>query len=408
MRSKILWSAEDWAVAIADMPVTGPLPCRTVLVPRERVAHVLRRELIRSGQGHTLAGTRFLPAAAAAVEVLRNAATTFAPGEETFRSARLLALFRAGLPLEHFPLDLLHSTPGWDEAFARTITDLEAAGLRPADLESPGSPGRLRDVTAAWRGIDDSAGSSWTIPRIYAEAAATLERDPSLWHYPGATLACVGSDLTAAAARFLRAIPEATVGLLAARPLRKRFLDRVGGLLGKEAAESLVSAKVPHLHASERDLLASFLFESPAALADPSRPRSSGPDGTVDLEEHSGVEEELEATADWVARQIAAGIPLEEIAVLVPTLDPIAGLLVQRLARLSWSDGALPVHVAGGLPVTDSAAGTRELAVVRALRGHLAPELLADVLPSLRLADAREGHLSHTSAMTLAWSLGTA
>lgn len=54
------------------MPVQGPLPCRTVLVPRERVAHVLRRELIRSKRPDALAGTRFVQTAFAAVDVLRS------------------------------------------------------------------------------------------------------------------------------------------------------------------------------------------------------------------------------------------------------------------------------------------------------------------------------------------------
>jgi hypothetical protein len=43
MDHKIFWNIGDWSSAVAAMPTRGPLPCRTVLVPRERVAHVLRR-----------------------------------------------------------------------------------------------------------------------------------------------------------------------------------------------------------------------------------------------------------------------------------------------------------------------------------------------------------------------------
>jgi RecB family exonuclease len=161
-------------------------------------------------------------------------------------------------------------------------------------------------------------------------------------------------------------------------------------------------------HPSERDLLAAYLFESPAVLADPSRPRSAGPDGTVDLEEHAGVEEEIEAAADWVARQVLAGTPLENIAVLVPALDPLAGLLAQRLQRLPWRDGAMPVHVGGGLPLAGTAAGARALAVVRALLAHLAGDALAAVLPALRTEGDGERRLSSGRAMDLVWSLGTA
>ena len=91
------------------------------------------------------------------------------------------------------------------------------------------------------------------------------------------------------------------------------------------------------------------------------RPRSQGPDGSVDLEEHAGVEDELEATAGWVARQVADGTPLEEIAVLVPDLDPLAGLVAGRLGRLPWHDGVFPVCVVGGLPLVAFAAGARAL-----------------------------------------------
>jgi RecB family exonuclease len=407
MHAKVFWNIRDWAHAVAQLPAQGPLPCRTVLVPSEAVAHVLRRELIRSDQSKALAGTRFLPPAAAAIEVLHEAGVVFEAGEESLRSVRILSLFRAGLTLSEFPLDLLRSTPGWDEAFARTISALEEAGLRPADLEGSGSPNRLRDVAAVWRAADDSAGPSWTVSRIYSEAAGALERNPNLWTLPGPALACAAGDVTGVEARFLRAIPGVTVGLLAGRPLRKMYLDRMESLLGRDARDALLSARVPEAHATERDLLVSFLFESPAALADPKRPRSTGPDGTVELEEHSGIEAELEATADWVARQIGSGIPLEEIAVLLPTLDSVAGLVVERIARLPFGEGGLPVHAAGGLLLTGTSAGARALAVVRALGEYLSPEALSEVLPALRTLGPESRHLSHGAAMDLAWSLGT-
>jgi RecB family exonuclease len=406
MDAEVFWDIRDWARAVARMPVQGPLPCRTVLVPRERVAHTLRRELIRSSRNDALAGTRFVTTPFAAVEVLRTAETEFKSGEEALRAVRLLVLFRSALDLKHFRLDLLISNPGWDEAFAHTISDLEGAGLRPADLEFSGAPATLRDVAAVWRALDDSAGSSWTTQRIYAEAAASLERDPGGWPFQGAVLATAGGDLTVAEARFFRSIPMAKIGLLAARPLRERYLDRMEALLGREAGAAIRSATAPRSQSSERDLLASYLFEPPSVLGDPKRPRSREPDETVDLEEHSGVEAELEATADWVARRIGDGIPLEDIAVLVPALDPLAGLVTQRLARLPWNGGALPVHVEGGLPLTGTAAGARALAIMRALRTHLDADWLAKVLPSLRPFGSDAQRISHGSATKLAWSLG--
>ncbi len=404
---KVFWTTRDWANAIAALPVDGPLPARTALVPRERVALALRRELLRVGRPDVLAGTRFLTPVAAAIEVLRAAGVAFEPGAEALRPARLLALFRRGLPLEHFPLDLLTERPGWAEAFARTLEDLEATGLRPDTLAASESA-RLRDVAAIWRAVDELSGGSWTRQRISQGAALALERRPEGWPFTSAVLAPVFGNVTAAEARLLRAIPDVTLGLVAARPARAHHLDRIEALLGRAALEALLSTHAPRSSASERDLLASYLFESPALLADPARPRSAGPDGTVHLEEHAGIESEVEATADWVAREVLDGTPLEEIAVLLPELDSLAGLVSQRLARLPWHEGPLPVHVAGGLPLTGTTSGARALAVVRALRAHLAGEALAEVLPALRPIGDDARHLSHGGAMDLAWSLGTA
>jgi hypothetical protein len=404
----VVWSALDWARAIAALPVDGPLPSRTVLVPRERVAHALRRELVRAGCSEALAGTRFLPIAAAATGVLQTADITFTPGEEALRPGRLLALFRAGVDLDHFSLDLLRSKPGWDEAFAQTIVDLEDAGLRPADLEHPTAEAQLRDIARIWRASDASAERSWSAARLLHEAALVLEERADRWPFDGPTLACITGELTAVEARFLRAIPGAHVAILAARPVRAHHVDRLRALLGSEAAHTVAAATASRAGGCERAILASYLFEPPAVLADPSRPRSAGPDGTVDLEEHAGVDAEIEATTDWVVRQVLAGVPLQDIAILLPALDPLAELVTARLVRTPWADGRLPVHVAGGLPVTTTAGGARALAVVRALRDHLSGEALAEVLPALRPTGTDARHLTRGAAMDLVWSLGTA
>ena len=404
MDVKVIWHPRDLANAVAALPADEPLPCRTVLVPHERVAHVLRRELVRCGRSEVLAGTRFIASLHAAVEVLRAAGADFEPGEEALRAARLLALFRTQLELEHFSLELLRAMPGWNEAFAHTLSDLEGAGLRPADVERDSA--RLRDVAAIWQALDDSAGRSWTPQRIHSEAAAELERAPEHWPYPGAVLASAASDLTEAEARFFRALPRATLGLSGARPPRERHFARVAALFGATAADVLRSSDAPRASNSERDLLAAFLFEPPPVLAEEARPRSAGPDGTVELEDHAGVEAELEATADWVARQVELGTPLEDVAVLVPAPDPLAGLVAERLARLPWHAGEFPVHVAGGLPLVGTARGARALAVVRALRAHLEAAALAQVLPALCTSDP-DRHLAHGAATDLVWSLGT-
>src|SRR5262245_59993458 len=133
----VVWSIAQLAAGITALPTSGPLPCRTVLVPHERLAHALRRELIRTGHAQALAGTRFITPTAAAAAVLTAAGATFRPGEERLRTARLRTLFQIPLPLQHFSQELLRSRPGWDEAFAHTIGDLEQAGLDPRTWSAP-------------------------------------------------------------------------------------------------------------------------------------------------------------------------------------------------------------------------------------------------------------------------------
>jgi len=402
----VLQSPADWADAVAALPAGGPLPVRTVLVPTERHAHGLRRALLRSGRGAALAGTRFVGSSTLAREVLAAAGRPLRPGEEALRPARLVSILAQGPPLEHFPLDLLRATQGWPEAFASAIGDLEGAGLAPDRL--PGGTAQWRDLSLLWGLLDAAAGPSATASRIQGEAALLLEGG----HRPalplGPTLAAVSGRESAVELRFLRALPGATIALFASRPLRERHLARLGAFLGPAARRALEAAPIPEPAATERDLLVRFLFASPELLAHPGRARSTGPDGTVELSEHAGVEAEVEAAAGWVAREILERrTPLEEVAVLLPVGDPFASLVASRLSRLPWKDGPLPVHVAGGLPLVGTAGGARALALVRALSSFLPAEALAELLPSLRIRHGGREHLSHAEASALAWSLGT-
>jgi RecB family exonuclease len=329
------------------------------------------------------------------------------------RPARLLALFREDLPLEHFDLDLLRATRGWDDAFAAAIADLESAGLGPDDLPATSAP--ARDVAHLWARLAADAGASFSSARVYREAAALLARDARAWPFHGPTLALATGHEDAVAARFLASVPDVTLALRAARPLSARHLERVEKLFGANASRALEAHAAAHARstaspASERDLLGNYFLADAAVLADSERPQSSGPDGTVDLEEHAGVESELEATALWVTRQVLeAKRPLEEVAVLLPAQDPLAQLVADRLERLPFDGGPFPVYVAGGLPAISTAAGARVLALLRALRSRLSAEALAPVLPALRLdGDAERTHLTHGEAMELAFGLGTA
>ncbi|MGA8890175.1 MAG: PD-(D/E)XK nuclease family protein [Anaeromyxobacteraceae bacterium] len=389
---------------MAALPAGGPLPVRTAIVSSERQAHALRRELVRSGQGAVLGGTRFVGAGTLAREILEDAGVPFTPGEEGLRPARILALLEDDLPLEHFDLELLRSTPGWPEALAGAVSDLEGAGLDPARL--PTGSAQWRDVGRLWTLLDAAAGASFTGARIFREATARLRAGAAL--AGGPVLAPVTGRESAVQAAFLTALPGARLAVVAARPLRARHLERVERLFGPDARRALETAPLPTGSATDRDVLLRHLFAPADVLADPARPRGAGKDGTVELSEHSGVEAELEAAAEWVAREVLERkTPLEDVAVLVPAHAPLAALVAARLSRLPWQGGPFPVHVAGGLPLSATAGGARALAVVRALRAFLPAEGLAAVLPSLAVKAGDRDHLQVGEATEIAWSVAS-
>lgn len=397
----VLWSTADWARAVADLPVKGPLPDATVIVPDERAAHALRRELLRLGRADRLAGTCFVSPFTAARETLEAAGVRFSVGEEVLRPLRIRALLRERPALRYFRPERLRDMPGWDEALARAIHELEGAGWTPADLLEAADP-RAADLGLLWQRIDSAAGTSWTPARVLREATARL---PDAWPRRGPVLAAVTGHESAAQAGFLRALPRLVPAVFAARPLRDSHLRRLAALFGEPVAAALREARPPDPGATDLERLAARLFEPPDDPGDaaPIPP----PDETVSLERHAGVEEEIEAAVDWVAREVFEhSTPLEEIALLLPRLDPLAGMLADRLARIPWNDGAFPVHVQGGLPATSWAAGLRIAGVLRGLAEFLPADRLAELLPWLRL-EGEDAHLSASDARELAYSLGT-
>jgi RecB family exonuclease len=146
-------------------------------------------------------------------------------------------------------------------------------------------------------------------------------------------------------------------------------------------------ASTPPDPPSELHLLQRFLFALPESLTDPRRPRSAGADGSVDLEEHPSLEEEIEATATWVSEQLLAGIAAEEIALIVPELDPYATLLADRLQRLGGTAPPLRSYVDGGLPLAASPAGQRLQMLLATLARSLEAEATIRLVPALRRAD---------------------
>lgn len=260
-----------WADAIATMRASEPLPARVVLVPGEAHAHALRVELA-ARHPRVLAGTRFLTAAAAARAVLEHAGIGYTLGEEKRRPLRIRKCLRTGISLTSYRAGEL-VTPGWEEAFASSIEQLESAALRPEDLERLCDP-RANDLAAIWCAVDSDAGSSLTVPRILSKAAALLRDGVAAWPFDCATLATVSLGIDTAHARLLSTIPRLTFGVVPGRPARRRSVERIRALLGNEVAEQIARVETDAQEQTELAVLGEYLFEDPARIAAARRRRS--------------------------------------------------------------------------------------------------------------------------------------
>ncbi len=392
----------DFCEALTSLPVSASLPVRAALVPNEAHAHALRRELARSGRTSLLAGTRCLSITQLAREILHGAGVTFECGEEGMRAARLRGVFREPPPLRYFSANQLRDTPGWDRAFARTIGDLEAGALTPELLAGCAEDPRARDVADVWAALDRIAGSSWTRARIVREAARALARDPSILPQDGPTLIAFTGHEPRVDFDLAHAIPGATLATWAARPRRPSHIERLHASLGANAAHAWEVCRVPPESTRELDLLKTYLFEDPSITGDVARPRSQGRDETVEIEQHEGIDAEIDAALTWVQLEITRhATPLEEIALLLPRLDPVGGMLFDRLADLN-----VAAHVVGGLPALRAPVCARLLALLRALSASLHRDALVDLFPSVRIAREPRAHLSRSECIEAFGALG--
>ncbi|MGE3456925.1 MAG: PD-(D/E)XK nuclease family protein [Kofleriaceae bacterium] len=383
---------------LSELVVSGSLPMRTIIVPNEATGHAWRRDIV-VGEPALLLGTQFITPIGAALTLLEaDTGLTFSVGEEAVRAARIAALLREDITFEHFDLTVLREGRGWGQALASTLNELERAGF---DAEALGRSeiASCRDLSRILGRLDDVAGLSWTMARVLREATVRLIADPQRWPFEGPSLAEATGHEPAVLVSWLLAIPGNRIVSIATRPRRSAYLERVRARFGDLALQEIESET-----SSERGLLATYLFAAPDVLADPERARSAGSDGTVQLEEHAGVAEELDAAVNWIIGEVAErGTPLEHIGLVVPRLDPYAALLATRIEEL------LPdsVCVLGGVPATSTSAGARIAMLLGALGGYLHVASLAELLPVLDLG-VEDVFLSRADAIDTMYALGTA
>ena len=369
-----------------------PLRRAVVLTPSERHAHAIRRHVVvdRKRPGD-LAGVLFIRPLELARQLLVRSDRIVLPGWEAIRRLRILTLLESGeldSSLAYFDPTQLRSGQGYATAFARTIEELEASAIGPeicasvaADLQRDeddrSNSERLHDVGVVWAAVDRHRGPRLAAPQLLSTAADLLGDRPQLLQPYGPVFALLTRSPSSVLARFLCALDDCRVVFHEARPLRT-------GTQRWRAALNLPEAEIADTGTDELALVHRYLFEVPEQLTDPQRPRSSGPDASVDLEEYSTIEDEIEAAAIWVNEQVEKGTPLEGIALVTPEVQSYALSLRDRLARSGGAQPPIAVHIAGGVSLADTPAGRRFQILLDALLHALAAESTIRLIPALR------------------------
>jgi hypothetical protein len=393
-------SASDTAHVLSGLEAPGPLPVRTLVVPGGRYVHAVRKALLERGRTDVLAGLDAITAVELSTRALEMAGVSFERGEEEARVLRIDRRLASGEVPAGFEREAILRARGWGEAFARVVGELEGAGLRPEDLRAH-EDARVRGIAALWASLDEEAAHRWTRARILVEAVAHVA---GLCDGPDPIAAVVTADTPAGELRLLAAIPGIRLVVHPARPLDEMARTRFETVLGAEAAAALGSPP----EVAGATALARLQRSSRAIGEGGDLEASSGElDVSLALEQHEGVEREIDAAARWVAEQVEHGVPLEEIAVLTAERDPYPELLSERIRAVG-----VPVHVAGGLPFT-AIGGTRLLRILRALKDRLSAAAMLGILPLLRLAPLEgdapaRSFLSRRDAFAIAYGLGTA
>jgi hypothetical protein len=406
---------------------SGPLPELAIMTSSSALIHQLRA----SSGG--LSGVTFLsPLEIASLVLLANG--EYAGDAADPYLASLVEALVSSPVLEgrlcYFKLDQLRTGAGYAEALAATISELSQAALTPAALRKaassdPATASRLKDIAAIWDALESQAASHdcTTYSQVLDRASALLSKHPSLYPFRARTIAFIDEQTTNTLLHFFASIPRLTAVYFRAFPERRKLRARLEYALSilnlTEHPPVIRGPSSPRLAVfKELDILKKRLFSALGEAVEvpplPSLPETSpGPDGTVHLEEHSGVEEELQSAVEWVSRQVLEHkVPLERIAILLPQIDPYSFMLVERLASLPFDKSLpfaapLPVYVASGIPATTQADGSRLLALLDTLEEHLSADSISRFLPYLRLSEKSDRHLTFDESLELAYSCGT-
>ncbi|MBI3786326.1 MAG: PD-(D/E)XK nuclease family protein [Deltaproteobacteria bacterium] len=104
----------------------------------------------------------------------------------------------------------------------------------------------------------------------------------------------------------------------------------------------------------------------------------------VDVEPSStSCDADVEAAAIWLSQQVAAGVPIDQIAFLTADVDAYASALSDRLRRLPGGE-QIGVYVAGGIRLATTPGGQRLQTLLKALGAGLSARTMIHLLPALK------------------------
>lgn len=254
--------------------------------------------------------------------------------------------------------------PGFGDALARAVVELDAALLDPADVDEP-----LATLLAAYRAELERL-EAWDRGALRRHAIDRLTGELDAWG--GRPVLAHGfEDLTTAEWRLLEALAaRAEVHVsLPYEPGRAAYAS-----LGRTAGDlaSLAGSDVVELAPRAAEFLPPSLAHLERELFSGS-PRRARLDGSIRFLEGSGTRGTLELVAEEALDLIRAGVAAEEIAIVCPSVDALRVPLSAAFASLG-----VPVALEARVPLRASAFGHSLLCLLRfAWLGGERPELYA-------------------------------
>jgi hypothetical protein len=251
--------------------------------------------------------------------------------------------------------------PGFSRAAARTLQELQLAGVSPAQLRRIGPAGD--DLATLLDRVNSHAAAAGAVPRsaIFRAATDALSADRERLQTIDVVLLDVALT-SPAEVEFVKALAESAATLLAVYP--------VGDVRTHEAYQEM-GARARLL---PREPAGSALQRLQEYLFSPEMPPASEADDTIEVFSAPGEGREAVEIVRRVLREAARGVPFDEMAILLRAPQTYLGLIEHACSR-----AGIPVWFERGTRRPDPA-GRAFLALLACAEEHLSARRFAEYL----------------------------